>query len=85
MEKTFVTLVKRSCELPGAYEHMLGVVEGIHLTTCELPYGLMESPAQVTEYGTFLTACCEEEAYKDFKAIVEWLYPGKCEFYYGLN
>lgn len=83
MVKTFSTLVKRQYALPSSYEYALGMVNGILLTMCELPFGLEGDHAQVNEYGTVLTTRCVREAYEDFKAIVEWLYPDLCEFYYG--
>lgn len=83
MVKTFRTLVKRQHALPSSYEYALGMVNGILLTMCELPFGLEGGPAQVNEYGTVLETRCEREAYEDFKSTVEWLCPGLCEFYYG--
>ena len=80
MEKTFKTLVKRIDTLPDSYEYCLGTVNGILLTECELPYGLHGERAVVNEYVTVLTTRCDQEAYDNFKAIVNWLYPGLCEF-----
>lgn len=85
MEGTFRTLVKNDVKLLDSYEYALGVVNGTLLNVCELPYGLMGDPALVNEAGTILTTRCEREAYDDFKVIVEWLYPGLCEFYYKLR
>ena len=87
MEKTFRTLVKRGYKdkLLVSYEYALGKVDGILLTECELPHGLGGDPPLTNDYGTVLTTRCEEEAYEDFTAIVQWLYPGLCEFYYELT
>jgi hypothetical protein len=84
MVKTFRTLVKNyvKCDLRDTYEYALGTVNGILLTMCELPNGLKGDQPQVTESGTVLTTHCPEEAYDDFKTIVQWLYPGLCEFDY---
>lgn len=84
MVKTFRTLVKNDvkCNLLDTYEYALGTVNGILLTECDLPYGLEGDQPQVTEFGTVLTTRCAERAYDNFKAIVQWLYPGLCEFDY---
>lgn len=85
MENIYRTLVKKDVELRESYEYALGTVNGILLTECVLPYGFTGDLPMVIESGTVLTTQCEEEAYRDFKCIVEWLYPELCEFYYELT
>lgn len=86
MIKTYRTLVKNDVtDIVVGLEYATGMVEGIMLTQCELGYGFLGEAPRVTESGTILTARCDPEAYDDFKAIVQWLYPGLCEFDYELN